>query len=322
MLSDERSKINDEYEKEVKALEEKFRQRKNPLLEKRNDIILGKITEFDEYKETYEAHYKECETIVAGIVKTPKQKAADEEEAKDHKPTEVDHLKDKTGIPDFWCTAIKNNVMMMQYIREKDREVLPHVTNVVSKESSEDSCKIIEVELTFNENEWFTNEKLNMKCIFKKDEEDEVQEVIGCLIDWKDGKDLTKKKIKKKQKNKKTGETRTIVKSVAAESFFNVFESKKMPEDKDDEDEEEMDKILDGLDEAMQAAQDFNDLYNFEAIEYYLNFGQNADDFMNMHGGSDDDDDDDDEEKPKAKKNKGGESGAESGDKQQECKQQ
>jgi len=54
MLSDERSKINDEFEKEVKALEAKFMERKKPLLQKRNDIVLGKITEFTEYLPKYE----------------------------------------------------------------------------------------------------------------------------------------------------------------------------------------------------------------------------------------------------------------------------
>jgi nucleosome assembly protein 1-like 1 len=38
-----------------------------------------------------------------------------------------------------------------------------------------------------------------------------------------EGKDPTKKKIKKKQKHKKTGETRTVVKTVDADSFFNIF---------------------------------------------------------------------------------------------------
>jgi 5'-AMP-activated protein kinase catalytic alpha subunit len=66
------------------------------------------------------------------------------------------------------------------------------------------------------------------------------------LIDWKDGKDLSKKKIKKKQKNKKTGETRTIIKTVPAESFFNAFESRKAPEglEEEDEEDEETAKIL------------------------------------------------------------------------------
>ena len=39
-----------------------------------------------------------------------------------------------------------------------------------------------------------------------------------------EGKDTTKKKIKKKQKHKKTGETRTVVKTVDADSFFNILD--------------------------------------------------------------------------------------------------
>ena len=44
------------------------------------------------------------------------------------------------------------------------------------------------------------------------------------------------------------------MKTVAADSFFNVFESKKAPEgieDAEDDEDEETAKILDGLDEAM-----------------------------------------------------------------------
>lgn len=50
---------------------------------------------------------------------------------------------------------------------------------------------------------------------------------------------------------------------------------------------------------------DFNDLYNWEALEYYLNFGQNPGDFMGGHeDGDGDDDDDEEEEKPKKKQAK------------------
>ena len=142
---------------------------------------------------------------------------------------------------------------MLQTIRENDREVLPHLINVTSKETNA-PVKTISIELTFSENEWFTNEKLSLKVIFKKDNDEEVEETEGCLIDWKDGKDLSKKKIKKKQKNKKTGETRQIVKSVPSESFFNAFESRKCPEPKeadDDESDEEFEKILEALEESM-----------------------------------------------------------------------
>lgn len=61
---------------------------------------------------------------------------------------------------------------------------------------------------------------------------------------------MTKKKVKKKQKHKKTNETRTIVKTVEAESFFNVFKAYTAPEKMDaaESDEEEA-LVLDKMDE-------------------------------------------------------------------------
>lgn len=49
MLSDERSKINDEFEREIKELEQKMLAKKKPLLEKRDLIVMGEVTAFDEY---------------------------------------------------------------------------------------------------------------------------------------------------------------------------------------------------------------------------------------------------------------------------------
>lgn len=122
------------------------------------------------------------------------------------------------------------------------------------------------------------------------------------------------------------------MKSVPAESFFNCFESREAPKgdkDQDDDDEdEETAKLLDAIDESMQVALDFNDLYMWEALEYYLNFGQNPGDFMDMHGqdhSDGDDDDEDNEPKSKApkKKEQKKNGGAEGGEEQkQECKQQ
>jgi nucleosome assembly protein 1-like 1 len=216
-------------------------------------------------------------------------------------------------VPDFWATAIKNNQMMMQYMREKDQETLKHLSNVVCSEANDPPTTT--VELTFRENEFFTNEKLTLKVQFKDESKDEVVETFGTPIDWKDGKDITCKKINKKQKNKKTGETRQIVKTVPAESFYHCFESKKAPDNKDDDDEdEETEKLMDAIDESMQIAMDFNDLYMWEALEYYLNFGSNHGDFMDMAGmgGEGDDDDDEDEApKPKKQKKKPAEAGAE-----------
>lgn len=54
----------------------------------------------------------------------------------------------------------------------------------------------------------------------------------GTVINWKEGKDLTKKEVKKKQKNKKSGQSRVINKIVDADSFFNLFKSSEVPQGK------------------------------------------------------------------------------------------
>lgn len=53
----------------------------------------------------------------------------------------------------------------------------------------------------------------------------------GCEINWKKGKNVTVKTIKKKQKHKSRGSVRTVTKSVQADSFFNFFTPPTMPDD-------------------------------------------------------------------------------------------
>ena len=47
--------------------------------------------------------------------------------------------------------------------------------------------------------------------------------IFSCKIDWKKGKNVTVKTVKKKQKHKGSGTTRTITKTVQSDSFFNFF---------------------------------------------------------------------------------------------------
>jgi len=138
---------------------------------------------------------------------------------------------------------------------------------------------------------------------------------------------VTKKKVKKTQKNKKTGEKRVIAKTIPQDSFFNIFESKKEPEnirDRDDEDvDSEDDKIMQQLEEAHDVANDLFDLYTVDALEFYLNFGPELDGLMGDQDPDDDGvEDDDEDEKPKGGK-KGGAPGKVGPDgKPEDCKQQ
>jgi len=311
MLSDERSRINDNFEKELKALEAKMELRRAPILEQRAKIIAGEVENFDEYLAPFDAQVKEVETIVAGIIKAPEDDKKDEEEK--HTPTDVSHLKDVKGVPDFWSVAVQNNMLLQQVVRKNDKEAITFLSNVFAKKTEDPQAAY--VELTFRENPYFSNTKLSYTVRLKEDGE-EPEAVEGCVIDWKENKNLTVKKIKKKQKHKKTNETRTIVKTVPTESFFNIFETRQAPADEDIKDKEELDsdveKNLMALEEAYDVANDFFDLYTSDALEYYLNFGQQYGDLMAGAYGQeapDEDEEGEEDEKPK-KGGKGGKGGA------------
>merc|ERR1712042_107424 len=57
----------------------------------------------------------------------------------------------------------------------------------------------------------------------------------GCVIDWKEGKDVTQKTVKvKKIKARKSGSgspDKAVTKEVKADSFFNFFKPPHVPED-------------------------------------------------------------------------------------------
>lgn len=106
--------------------------------------------------------------------------------------------------------------------------------------------------------------------------------------------DLSKKKVKKKQKNKKTGDTRTIVKTVESDSLFNLLGTdREAPKKEDDPDsaEEELAMKVEDLQNFME---DVNDIALPDCLEYYLNLHE--DDMPDMDDEDDDDDDDDDED--------------------------
>lgn len=66
--------------------------------------------------------------------------------------------------------------------------------------------------------------------------------IYSTEIDWKDGKNVTKKVIKKKQK-KGNGAGRFITKTVKADSFFNFFDPPPM-KNKDEINEDDDVSIL------------------------------------------------------------------------------
>jgi len=119
---------------------------------------------------------------------------------------------------------MKANKLIWDQVKEKDEPIMEHLKHVETESMENPETKNMQLSLTmrFNpENDFFKPDTL--KVVLEYETEDSLKCITGTNIEWLEGKDPTKKKIKKKQKHKKTGETRTVVKTVDAESFFNVF---------------------------------------------------------------------------------------------------
>lgn len=180
---------------------------------------------------------------------------------------------------------------------------------------------------TFEKNDYFTNETLKKTFIMTK--QNVIEKCEGTEIAWKDGKDVTKKKVKKKSKSKKAG-AKTVTKTVEQESFFNFFKTITMPDEKElaegkegDEEEEEKD-VGQLMDEDFEIGCEFKDQLVPLALEFYLEViedeegdGDSCCDEEGVCHANDDDSDEDKHKKKKAGK-KGGAAGGAAG--QQECK--
>jgi len=87
-----------------------------------------------------------------------------------------------------------------------------------------------------------------------------------------------------------------VTKTVPQDSLFNLFESKKAPEnpESDDEDSDE-ERLMQGLSDTHDFATDVYDMYMGEALEHYL-YPDNTDlaALLGAQGEGNDDDDDDD----------------------------
>ena len=189
----------------------------------------GQHEDFFEYIPKFDAAHKELEQKVAAIVKEEKEDA--EEDPKPNEPTDISYLKGKKGVPDFWFRAMKNNRLVWDHVKEKDEDILQGLKHVETEAGENEQTKnmVLTLKMEFEEdNDFFTPNVLSVTLEYES--EDAVKSVKGTPIEWKEGKDPTKKKIKKKQKHKKTGETRTVVKTVDADSFFNIFQDRQVAE--------------------------------------------------------------------------------------------
>jgi nucleosome assembly protein 1-like 1 len=305
----EDKQFNVELEAELAIINSKYRKLAQPLVDKTNEIVGGRVPHEDELKGIH-------------LYMTPEEIQKKDESFASIKP-----------IEGYWLKVMKGSMVMKQFIQERDEEALKSLKTIKFTPSHDSNTPHdFTLIFTFGPNEYFENEVLEKH--FQMKEEKECKKTTASDIKWKEGKNLTKKSVTKKQKNKKTGKTRTVTKEVDCDSFFSFFKTvegseKKPHEHKDDEscsEDEHGDELLDHTDFGTSLLEEILPYH----LEYYLGVKKDLD-FGGGQGEDDDDDmsdgdDSEEDEKPKKAKGgkKGGKGGAEAagGAKQQQCNQQ
>ncbi|KAI1199567.1 NAP-domain-containing protein [Nemania serpens] len=313
-IQKDHSKLEAEFQEEVLQLEKKYFAKFTPLYEKRAQIVNGKTEPTDA-------------EVEAG------EEEDDEEKDAESKPEKTENSSETlpvTGIPEFWLSAMKNQISLAEMITDRDEGALRSLVDIRMQYLDKPGFRLI---FEFSENDYFTNKTIT-KTYYYQNESGYGGDFIydhadGDKIKWKDGQDLTVRIESKKQRNKNTKQTRIVKKTVPTESFFNFFSPPKPPTDDDDEEEDDAGSdIEERLELDYQLGEDIKeklipraiDWFTGEALAYEEVDDLEDDGFVDEDEDEDDDDlsedrDDDEEE------SEDDDDGAKPKQEAQECKQ-
>ncbi|XP_070620833.1 nucleosome assembly protein 1-like 4 isoform X4 [Erythrolamprus reginae] len=229
--------IEAKFYEEVHDLERKYAALYQPLFDKRRDFVIGN-TEPTEAEAEWHSENEDEEKLAGDL----KNKVVIEE-----KETGATEETNPKGIPDFWFTIFRNVDMLCELVQEYDEPIIKHLQDIKVKFSEPGQPMSFTLEFHFEPNDYFTNSILTKTYKMKSEpdktdpfsfEGPEIVDCEGCTIDWKKGKNVTVKTIKKKQKHKGRGTVRTITKQVPNDSFFNFFSPIKVSGDGESLDED------------------------------------------------------------------------------------
>ncbi|XP_072033946.1 nucleosome assembly protein 1-like 1 isoform X2 [Amphiura filiformis] len=228
------TKLEAKFYEEVHQLECKYAKLYEGLYDKRRDVVIGTVEPTD----------SDCEWV-----SSEDEEEEEKNELKEKAKLEAEKEKEEespNGIPEFWLTIFKNVDMLAEMVQEHDEPILQHLEDI-SVKFHEGAQMGFTLDFHFTTNEYFTNSVLTKNYVMRSEPDEgdpfsfEGPEIIkseGCNIDWKKGKNVTVKTVKKKQKHKGRGTTRMVTKTVQNDSFFNFFSPPKVPEEGVEVDEE------------------------------------------------------------------------------------
>jgi nucleosome assembly protein 1-like 1 len=194
----EHSKLEAEFQEEVLQLEKKYFAKFTPLYEKRAAIVNGQTEPSDE--EVKAGEKDEDEVAKNPEAEGPEGGAQDSIADKAAETTAVESV---AGIPEFWLSAMKNQISLAEMITDKDEAALKHLVDIRMEYLDKPGFRLI---FEFADNDFFTN-KVVTKTYFYQNESGYGGDFIydraeGDTINWKPGKNLTMRVESKKQRNK------------------------------------------------------------------------------------------------------------------------
>lgn len=185
-IQKDHAKLEAEFQEEVLQLEKKYFAKFTPLYEKRAAIVNGEV-----------------EPTEAEVEAGKSEEDEEEEDAQEGEKEEKTAADDAKGIPEFWLSAMKNQISICELITDRDEEALRSLSDIRMEYLDRPGFRLI---FDFTPNDLFTNKTIS-KTYFYREESGYGGDFIydhaeGDKIDWKAGKDLTVRVESKKQRNK------------------------------------------------------------------------------------------------------------------------
>ena len=206
------TELEAKFFEEMHALEGKYYQLYEPIFERRRQIVNG------DYEPTEEESKWNLDQLNTNGHAEEKKTEETAEKASEEK-----------GIPNFWLETLQALRMTAELVQECDEPILVLLQDIRVKFFDKKPYGYT-LEFHFGENPYFTNKVLTKTYELKievdsKDpfsfEGPDLEKVVGCKIDWKAGKNVTVKLIKKKLKSKnKKAPPKVITKG---KPKFNTF---------------------------------------------------------------------------------------------------
>jgi len=186
----EHAKLETQFQEEVLELEKKYHVKFMPLYEKRTKIVTGQLEPTKEEIEAGEQSDEEDE---------------EDGEAMDAEKPEETADDNTKGIPEFWLSAMKNQVSLAEMITDRDEEALKSLIDIRMEYLEKPGFKLI---FDFAPNDFFSNKSISKTYLYQEENgyggDFIYDHAEGDKIEWKPTKDLTVRIESKKQRNKST----------------------------------------------------------------------------------------------------------------------